>query len=60
MDFSDKRVIALTRFIAGFLEKISVASLAVGLFQGNFSGLLIGTVALIVSAATVYILEGKE
>ncbi|WP_298068769.1 hypothetical protein [uncultured Mailhella sp.] len=35
--------------IADMLEKIGVASLAVGLFQGNDSGLYLGAVCLVLS-----------
>lgn len=53
MILSNGRYKALTRFFAGFLEKLSVASLAVGLFQGNPLGLVVGATFLIISAGIV-------
>lgn len=60
MAFPNKQYEAITRLLAGFLEKLSVASLAVGLFQNNFYGLAVGFVSLIVSAFLVCLLEWEE
>lgn len=56
----DKRPLALTRFLGAFLEKLSVASFAVGMFQGQMAGLFVGAATLVAAGIITWILEEDE
>lgn len=48
MIFLETQKLAITRLLAGVLEKLSVASFVVGMFQGNMSGYTAGFICLLV------------
>lgn len=56
----DKRSLVLTRFLGAFLEKLSVASFAVGMFQGQVAGLFVGATTLLAAGIITWILEEDE
>ena len=47
MKFKKNWPVALQKFSAGYLEKISIAGLGVGLFKGVTLGLWIGFIGLV-------------
>lgn len=53
----NKRTLAVIKMIAGFLEKASVASFAVGVFQGSPLGTVLGGVCISCAIAIVYSTE---
>lgn len=57
MNLTDQRKRAIAKRIADIYEKIGVAGLAVGLFQHNYEGMLIGGVFLVFSLIITYKLE---
>ena len=57
MKITNKRYVAVARLIAGFLEKLSVASMAVGLFQSQAAGFFVAVGAFIGAATITCILE---
>ena len=57
MKVINRRYVALARLAAGFLEKLSVASMAVGLFQSQAVGFFVAFGALAGAVAITYILE---
>ena len=46
--------------IADWLEKMSIAAFAVGIFQSRTLGVIIGVISLIISLWISYRLENKE
>lgn len=56
MNFDKQRISALMRLVTGFLEKLSVASLAVGLFQNVTTSYVLG-LAFIAGASLLTCLE---
>ena len=54
---TDNQKRALVKRIADIYEKVGVAGLALGLFQYNFQGVLIGLGFLAVSLLLTYLLE---
>lgn len=60
MIFPNKQYEALTRLLAGFLEKLSVASFAVGFFQNNYDGFAWGALFLLGSGILICLLEDDK
>lgn len=54
MSLTDQQKRALAKRLADFLEKSSVASLAVGIFQNVTIGLVIGMLAFFVSVRSTH------
>lgn len=59
MIFLEAQKLAITRLLAGVLEKLSVASFVVGMFQGNMSGYTAGFICLLGSGFLICLLELK-
>mgnify|MGYP005858602041 CR=1 FL=1 len=60
MKLTDQQIRALVKRFADIYEKIGVAGLAVGVFQGVPDGQFIGLACLAVSIGLTYILEYTE
>ena len=50
----------MAKRIADWLEKMSVAALAVGVFQGRALGVLIGAASLVISLWLTHRMERKQ
>lgn len=57
MYFRKKHLSALTNLTVGFLDKSSVASLGVGIFQDSNLGIVIGTVCIVAAAVLTFLKE---
>lgn len=55
MKISEEKRMALSKRLADFMEKGSIACFAVGIFQGDNLGLLVGSFCLVVSAVVTYL-----
>ena len=53
----NKRTLAVIKMLAGFLEKASVASYGVGVFQGSPLGIVLGSVCISCAIAIIYATE---
>lgn len=58
MKITNRRYLALAKLAAGFLEKLSVASFAVGIFQTQTAGLVVGVGALVGAVILTCVVEG--
>lgn len=57
MKLTDQQKKALIKRSADFLEKMSIASLAVGVFQGNHDGLWLAGFCVVACVFLTYFLE---
>lgn len=55
MNFKPNRTAALLALFANFLQNLSVASAAVGMFQGDNFALAIAFLCIVVAAVIVYV-----